>query len=72
MFVGKLLQGSAATLAWIDTNVIDGIANGIAGGFRFGGNSLRLLQSGQVQTYGVVAFAGILITGGLVFLLNPL
>ena len=72
VFVGKLLQGSAATLAWIDTNVIDGIANGIAGGFRFGGNSLRLLQSGQVQTYGVVAFAGILITGGLVFLLNPL
>ena len=72
VFVGKLLQGSAATLAWIDTNVIDGIANGIAGAFRFGGNSLRLLQSGQVQTYGVVAFAGILITGGLVFLLNPL
>ena len=36
------------------------------------GSSLRLLQTGQVQAYGVVAFAGILLTGGLVFLLNPL
>ena len=72
IFVGKLLQGSAATLAWIDTYVIDGIANGVASTLRFGGSSLRLMQSGQVQVYGVVAFAGILITGGLVFLLNPL
>ena len=72
VIVGKLLLGSAAALAWFDTNVIDGIANGIASAFRFGGSSLRLLQSGQVQAYGVFAFAGILITGALVFLLNPL
>jgi NADH-quinone oxidoreductase subunit L len=72
VIVDKLLQGSAAVLAWVDTNIVDGIANGVAGTIRFSGSSLRLLQNGQVQAYGVVAFAGVILTGGLVFLLNPL
>ena len=72
IFVNKLLLGGSAMLAWFDTNIVDGIANGVAGTFRFGGSSLRLLQTGQVQVYGAIAFAGLLLAGGLVFLLNPL
>jgi NADH-quinone oxidoreductase subunit L len=72
IFVNKILQGSAALLAWFDTNIVDGIANGVATTFRFSGSSLRLLQTGQVQVYGAMAFAGLLLAGGLAFLLNPL
>ena len=55
-----------------DANVVDGIANGIAGSLRLSAGGLRLLQTGQVQVYGAIGFAGLLIAGGLVFLLNPL
>ena len=72
IFVNRLLLGGAALLAWFDTNIVDGVANGVAGTFRFGGSGLRLLQTGQVQVYGAMAFAGLLLAGGLVFLLNPL
>ena len=72
VFVGGLLRGVSAATAWVDTNVVDGIANGIAGGLRLSAGGLRLLQTGQVQVYGAIGFAGLLIAGGLMLLLNPL
>ncbi len=69
---GVLYRGAVATLSWFDTYVVDGVANGIAGSLRIGSASLRLLQTGQVQVYAMVGFIGLLITGGLAFLLNPL
>ncbi len=69
---GVLYRGTAATLSWFDTYVVDGVANGVAGTLRLGSSGLRLLQTGQVQVYGMVAFIGLLIAGGLAFLLNPL
>ena len=69
---GVLYRGAAATLSWFDTYVVDGVANGVAGTLRFSSASLRLLQTGQVQVYSMVAFIGLLIAGGLAFLLNPL
>ncbi len=62
----------AAFLAWLDANVVDGLANGVAGTVGLGSRGLRLLQTGQVQVYGALAFAGLLLAGGLAFLLNPL
>ncbi|MCH8993901.1 MAG: NADH-quinone oxidoreductase subunit L, partial [Chloroflexi bacterium] len=69
---GVLYRGTAATLSWFDTYVVDGVANGVAETLRLGSSALRLLQTGQVQVYGMVAFIGLLIAGGLAFLLNPL
>ena len=69
---GVLYRGAAATLSWFDTYVVDGVANGVAETLRLGSSALRLLQTGQVQVYGMVAFIGLLIAGGLAFLLNPL
>ena len=67
-----LIGGVAAVAAWFDTYIVDGIANGVATTMRASGDGLRLLQTGQMQVYGVIGFAGLLIAGGLVFLLNPL
>ena len=67
-----LIGGVAAGAAWFDTYIVDGIANGLATTVRASGDGLRLLQTGQVQVYGVIGFTGLLIAGGLVFLLNPL
>jgi NADH-quinone oxidoreductase subunit L len=59
-------------LSWFDTYVVDGIANGIARATQVSSDGLRRLQTGQVQVYGVIAFAGLALAGGLAFLLNPL
>ncbi|MCH8025223.1 MAG: NADH-quinone oxidoreductase subunit L [Chloroflexi bacterium] len=67
-----LIGGVAAAAGWFDTYIVDGIANGVATTVRASGDGLRLLQTGQVQVYGAIGFAGVLIAGGLAFLLNPL
>jgi NADH-quinone oxidoreductase subunit L len=69
---GVLYNGVAPLVSWFDTYVVDGIANGIAGATRLSGSGLRLLQTGQVQMYGAVGFAGLLIAAGLALLLTPL
>jgi NADH-quinone oxidoreductase subunit L len=69
---GVLYARAAFALSWFDTYVVDGIVNGAAGALRLGSGYLRLLQTGQVQVYGAVAVMGLLIAGGLAFLLNPL
>jgi NADH-quinone oxidoreductase subunit L len=68
VFYGKICAGAA----WFDANVVDGVVNGVASGMRLGSSGLRLLQTGQVQVYGAIAFAGLILAGGLAFLLNPL
>jgi hypothetical protein len=67
-----LYRGVTFALSWLDTYLVDGTADRIAGALRLGSSGLRLLQTGQVQVYGALAFAGLLIAGGLAFLLNPL
>jgi NADH-quinone oxidoreductase subunit L len=63
---------TAAALAWFDANVVDGVANGVGRGTALGSQGLRMLQTGQVQVYGALAFLGIIVAGGLAFLLHPL
>ena len=72
ILVRRVVYGvGARALAVFDTRVVDGVADGIAQAFRLGSSGLRLLQTGQVQIYGAFAFAGLLIAGGLLFLLSP-
>jgi NADH-quinone oxidoreductase subunit L len=65
-------RGVSAFLAWFDSNVVDGVANGVATSMRLSSSGLRMLQTGQVQVYGAVGLLGIVLAGGLIFLLNPL
>jgi NADH-quinone oxidoreductase subunit L len=62
--------GSA--LAWFDRNVVDGLVNGIGRIARGTGAGLRYAQSGQFQTYGALAFSGLIVTAVVVLVLNPL
>ena len=71
-FVRGVLGGVTALLSWIDTNVFDAIANGLGTATRVASQGLRLLQTGQVQVYASIAFAGLLLAGWLAILLNPL
>ena len=54
---------------WFDTNVIDGAVNGAASVTRRAGDGLRWVQSGSVQAYGSVGFAGLIVTAFLMLVL---
>jgi len=72
VIVGKVFYGGVAfVLDLFDRRVVDGIVNGAAWSTGRAAAGLRRLQSGQVQAYGAVAFAGLLLTLGLVLALNP-
>jgi NADH-quinone oxidoreductase subunit L len=59
-------------LSAFDTIVVDGAVNGVGRGARGAGSVLRYVQSGQFQTYGALAFSGLLFTAIVVLVLNPL
>jgi NADH-quinone oxidoreductase subunit L len=59
-------------LAWLDRVVVDGAVNGAGKVVRGTGSGLRYLQSGQFQTYGALAFGGLVVTTVVVLVLNPL
>ncbi len=48
-------------LQWVDTNVIDFAVNGSGQVTRWAGDRLRWVQSGSVQAYGSVGFAGLVV-----------
>ena len=54
---------------WFDTHIVDGAVNGAGGLTRRLGDALRWLQSGSVQAYGSVGFAGLVITAFLMLVL---
>ena len=54
---------------WIDTNIIDGAVNGAATVARRTGDGLRWVQSGSVQAYGTVGFAGLVAASFLMLVL---
>ncbi len=65
----RLLGGSAAAF---DSKVVDGVANGVGHSTRQAGVALRLVQNGQFQTYGALAFGGLVLTAVIGLVLNPL
>ncbi len=72
LVAGVLYRGVAFVLDQFDRRVVDGAVNGVARATRAGGAALRLVQSGQLQAYGAVAFTGVLIIVLLILTLNPL
>jgi NADH:ubiquinone oxidoreductase subunit 5 (subunit L)/multisubunit Na+/H+ antiporter MnhA subunit len=68
--IDKLAIGIAATLAIFDRQALDGIVNGIAGLFGRGGATLRGVQTGRVQNYGLVLFGGMAVIA-LALLASP-
>ena len=56
-------------LQWIDTNIVDFTVNGSAQATRYMGDRLRWVQSGSVQVYGTVGFAGLLVASFLMLVL---
>jgi NADH-quinone oxidoreductase subunit L len=69
---GVAYKGVMAALAWFDTNVVDGVANGVGSTVRIGSSGLRQLQTGQVQVYGALGFIGLIVAAGLTLWLHPL
>jgi NADH-quinone oxidoreductase subunit L len=65
----EVLGGIAATF---DRVVVDGVVNGVGQFARGGAGVLRYAQSGQYQTYGAIAFSGVVFTAIVVLVLSPL
>jgi NADH:ubiquinone oxidoreductase subunit 5 (subunit L)/multisubunit Na+/H+ antiporter MnhA subunit len=65
-------QVIGGALAVFDRVVIDGAVNGIGRGARQSASVLRYVQSGQFQTYGAVAFSGLVFMTIVVLVLSPL
>ncbi|MDO8673837.1 MAG: NADH-quinone oxidoreductase subunit L, partial [Dehalococcoidia bacterium] len=60
----RLVIGVCAVLSWFDRTFIDGIVNGVAGLVMALGGGLRRAETGRVQTYALVIFAGLLVILG--------
>ncbi|MBI4268026.1 MAG: NADH-quinone oxidoreductase subunit L, partial [Chloroflexi bacterium] len=55
-----LIRGLFAGLEKLDTNVVDGVVNGVASGTGASGRTIRRVQTGQLQLYGLFIGIGIL------------
>jgi NADH:ubiquinone oxidoreductase subunit 5 (subunit L)/multisubunit Na+/H+ antiporter MnhA subunit len=63
----ELICGGAA---WFDANVVEGVVNGAGKVTRGISGSVRYIQSGQFQTYGLVGFASVVFAVILVLALH--
>ena len=59
-------------LALFDSLVVDGAVNGVGYATRRGASLARHVQSGQFQTYGAVAFSGLVFMAIVVLVVSPL
>ncbi len=59
--VGYMTVGLSIVWAWFDKWVIDGLVNLIGSVTKLGGRVLRYSQTGVVQNYALVLFAGVLV-----------
>jgi len=72
-FHDKVLSGAFHSLTWllskpIDTNVIDGFANGLAEGTQELAALVRRIQSGYVRNYALSMFVGVILIIGYIIL----
>ena len=58
---GVLFRLAAGFAAAFDSQVVDGVVNGAGQLARSAGNSVRLLQNGQLQSYGLAIFMGVVV-----------
>jgi NADH-quinone oxidoreductase subunit L len=61
LFITKkiIFNGIGRPAAWIDKHIVDGLVNGLAKGTAVVSTGIKGLQSGKVQDYAWVFFAGI-------------
>ena len=57
----KFIIAVAFGLAWFDTNVIDGVVNGVGKGTTIAGDWLRGLQTGRIPSYALAVAGGLVI-----------
>jgi NADH-quinone oxidoreductase subunit L len=69
--IDKLAIGVAYAISLFDRQFLDGFINGFARIFSAGGTSLRQIQTGRVQNYGLVLFGGLAVIA-LVLVFVPL
>ncbi len=73
IFVRKVFYEGLGGLAMaIDRYIIDGTVNGVGIVTRRFSGTFRYVQTGQFQTYGLLAFGGLVFTTVVVLVLNPL
>ncbi len=73
VIVGFLFyQVGGGLLAQFDRLVVDGAVNGVGYTARRGASILRYVQTGQFQTYGAVAFSGLVFMVIVVLVVSPL
>jgi NADH-quinone oxidoreductase subunit L len=64
-----LYQSLTRAGQWLDTNIVDRAVNGTGEVTRRIGEGLKFVQSGQVQAYGTVGFAGLIVLAFLMLAL---
>jgi NADH-quinone oxidoreductase subunit L len=67
---GLLTRKFADLDGWIDRTFVDGAVNGVASLISWSGGSLRLLQTGRIQTYLYGALGGALVVVLVNFLIS--
>jgi len=60
-FIDHVIDGTARVMFWIDIHIINALVNGVAMVTGTAGHLLRYTETGQVQTYAMYMFAGIII-----------
>ncbi len=61
-WLGKIfVDGTARVLEWIDIKIVNGIVNSLAGFTGWTGRTLGYVQNGQVQTYALFLFSGVVV-----------
>jgi NADH-quinone oxidoreductase subunit L len=69
--IDKLVIGVGSALTIFDREALDGLVNGIAAVFADFGATLRTVQTGRVQNYGLVLFGGMAVIA-LVVVIVPM
>ena len=59
--INRIVLNLSRLMAWFDRNAVDGAVNGVAWIVRQSGGQLRRVQTGQVQTYALAIFGGIVV-----------
>jgi NADH-quinone oxidoreductase subunit L len=60
-FIHNVIDGLGKFLWWVDITIVDGIIDGIGSSAEMLGSGLRKVQTGKLQHYALIFFAGIVI-----------
>jgi NADH-quinone oxidoreductase subunit L len=61
LLIKYCVDGTAKVMEWFDLHVINGIVNGVANFTGRSGNALKYTENGQVQSYALYMFAGVML-----------